>query len=224
VQARLLHGLLEQLDIRNPVLVGHSWSGSVVLAYLLAYPDSTSGGVLLAGGTHPWEGGVAWYNDLAGLPVLGDLFAWTLTYPAGRLMIDAAIEEVFDPNAVTYEYRARTGIELSLRPATFLANAEDVRRLSDFLAGQSQRCGQIERPLLLLTGREDEIVPSWNHADRLQKQVKDVERIDFVHTGHALHHVHPERVANAISRFAARQVGEGKAAPHPASKPGLAQR
>ncbi|MGD8644186.1 MAG: alpha/beta hydrolase, partial [Chromatiales bacterium] len=51
-QARFIHDLLVQLDAETPVLVGHSWSGSVVLAYLLAYPEATAGGVLLAGGSH----------------------------------------------------------------------------------------------------------------------------------------------------------------------------
>jgi pimeloyl-ACP methyl ester carboxylesterase len=92
-QARLLHGLLAQLQVEQPVLVGHSWAGAVVLAYLLAYPDEAAGGVLLAGGSHPWEGGVAWYNDLAGLPVVGDLFAYTLPLTFGRLGLGDGLAE-----------------------------------------------------------------------------------------------------------------------------------
>ena len=56
-QARLIRGLLDHLRVEKPLLVGHSWSGSVVLAYLLDYPDAALGGVLLAGGSHPWKGG-----------------------------------------------------------------------------------------------------------------------------------------------------------------------
>lgn len=200
-QAGYLHGLLRELGVESPVLVGHSWSGSVVLAYLLAYPDSAAGGILLAGGSHPWQGGVAWYNDVAGVPLLGDLFVNTVAYPMGQLLLDAAIANVFDPNPVTQGYRRQTGVELSLRPRSFDANAEDVRRLSDFLGRQSRRYAEIQQPLLLLTGAEDDIVPSWNHADRLERQVEHTERIDFEDTGHALHHVRPEQVAAAISRF-----------------------
>lgn len=203
-QARLIRELLVELGVAAPVLVGHSWSGSVVLAYLLAYPESTVGGVLLAGGTHPWEGGVAWYNDVAGVPLLGEVFVRTLTYPVGQLAMSAAIEEVFEPNPVPADYAQANAIDLSLRPATFAANAEDVSRLSDFLAVQSERYAQIRRPLLLLTGTDDDIVPPWNHADRLQRQVDGVERVDFVATGHALHHVHSQRIADLISEFVSR--------------------
>ena len=218
-QARLIHLLLRELGVDAPVLVGHSWSGSVVLAYLLAYPESAAGGVLLAGGSHSWEGGVAWYNDLAGVPVLGGLFAWTFTYPVGQFAADAAIDRVFAPNPVPRDYRDRTGIELSLRPSAFIANAEDIRLLSDFLAIQSRRYPEIQHPLLLLTGAEDDIVPSWNHADRLQRQVNQIERIDLENTGHALHHARPEQVAAAISTFVNRireEIGITQVFPEPA--------
>jgi pimeloyl-ACP methyl ester carboxylesterase len=129
-QARLLHGLLAQLQVDQPVLVGHSWAGAVVLAYLLAYPDEAAGGVMLAGVSHPWEGGVAWYNNLAGLPVAGDLFAYTLPLTFGRLRLGDGLADAFAPNAPPSGYLERTGVELTLRPRTFLANAEDIRLLT----------------------------------------------------------------------------------------------
>ncbi len=49
VQARLLREALASLDVRRPVLVGHSWSGALVLAYALDYPDDVAAVVVLAG-------------------------------------------------------------------------------------------------------------------------------------------------------------------------------
>lgn len=201
-QARLIHGLLMELGVERPLLVGHSWAGSVVLAYLLAFPDEAAGGVLLAGGSHPWEGGVAWYNDLAGLPLLGPLFARTLPLTAGRLSIEAGIASAFAPNPVPHDYRTRTGVELTLRPRTFLANAEDIRLLSPFLERQSLHYGYIRHPLLLITGDSDGVVPAWNHADRLIRQAPNAELVVLEDTGHGLHHVHGERIAALIRDFA----------------------
>jgi pimeloyl-ACP methyl ester carboxylesterase len=203
-QARLIRGLLTELGVEDPLLVGHSWSGSVVLAYLLQYPEEASGGVLLAGGSHPWKGGVAWYTDVAGIPVLGQLFARTLVFPLGNLSLDGAVRSVFFPNAVPEGYKDRTGLRLSLRPEVFLANAEDVRLLSDFLAIQSRRYTTIEHPLLLLTGDRDEVVPAWNHADRLLRQAPNAKRVTLEETGHALHHARPDRVSDLIASFARR--------------------
>ena len=203
-QARLVHKLLKQLGVEEPLLVGHSWSGSLVLAYLLDFPADAAGGVLLAGGSHAWEGGVAWYNDLATLPVVGDLFARTLVYPLGTLALDGAVARVFHPDPVPGDYQRRTGVRLSLRPEAFLANAEDISMLSDFLAMQSRRYGDIRRPLLMVTGGEDRIVPSWNHADRLSEQVAYAERVELAATGHALHHAYPKRVVELIRAFSDR--------------------
>ncbi len=217
-QARVIQALLEQLGVERPLLVGHSWSGSVVLAYLLNYPDDAAGGVLLAGGSHPWKGGVAWYHDLAGLPIIGDVFARTLAYPLGTLVLDSAVAAVFNPDPVPEHYRQQTGIRLSLRPEAFLANAQDVRLLSRFLEHQSPRYDNLRSPLLLVTGGRDRIVPSWNHADRLTKQAADVDVIRLETSGHAMHHVRPEKVVDLIEAFSAR-LRAAADPDHPRSQP-----
>jgi pimeloyl-ACP methyl ester carboxylesterase len=216
-QARLIRKLMRALGVERPLIVGHSWSGSVVLAYLLEYPEETAGGVLLAGGTHPWRGGVAWYNDLAGVPALGNLFAQTLVYPFGRLSLETAVGNVFAPNPVPEEYIEQTGVHLSLRPETFLANAEDVRMLSNYLAVQSRRYAEIRRPLLAVTGEKDNIVPAWNHAERLMRQIPQMQHVELTDTGHALHHTHPERITELIASFS-RQLAAMDAQEAPSRK------
>jgi pimeloyl-ACP methyl ester carboxylesterase len=206
VQAHLLHELMRQLDVQRPVLVGHSLAGAVVLAYLLAYPDEAQAGVLLAGGSHPWKGGVAWYNDLAGVPVLGPLFAYTMPLTLGRLKLAEGLEFAFTPNTPPPNYLRRTGVELTLRPRTFLANAEDIRQLSPFLERQSAHYAYIRRPLLLITGDADSVVPAWNHADRLVAQAPLAELVRLPGIGHGLHHVATDEVVALIDEFSRRTV------------------
>ncbi len=204
IQASYLNAALEKLGIRQPLLVGHSWSGSLVLAYLLNYPDETAGGVLLAGGSHPWKGGVALTNDLAGVPVIGELFANTLVYPVGQLVLKGAIAEVFQPESPSTAYVERTGVMLSLRPQNFLANAQDLRLLSDYLRDQSQHYAKITQPLLIVHGTEDDIVPAWNHSDRLIKIIPQAELVRLDGVGHALHHTRTERITKLIQAFSKR--------------------
>jgi len=205
-QAHIIHGLAQALGVERPMLVGHSWAGALVLAYLLAYPDEAAGAVLLAGGTHPWEGGVAWYNDLAGVPVLGSLFAYTVGGALGPLAIDGGVAEVLSPDPVPDGYRSRTGVDLSLRPRTFLANAEDVRRLSPFLAEQRAGYARIQVPLLLITGDADDLVPAWNHADRLILEAPRARQVVIPGAGHGLHHSRVDLVVGLIEDFVAETV------------------
>jgi pimeloyl-ACP methyl ester carboxylesterase len=211
-QAALIAGALKAIGVEEPVLVGHSWSGSLVLAYLMDNPQQVAGGVLLSGVSHPWEGGVAWVRRAAGVPLAGDLFARTFVYPVGRLLLDRSVAEVFAPEPVPTRYVERTGIALALRPRSFLADAEDVRGLSAYLRQQSQRYAEIDQPLLLITGDADHVVPPSNHAERLIKQVPDAELVYLENAGHAFHHTRPERVAALIGNFAERVNGRGKCA------------
>lgn len=202
-QAALVDDALAELGVDKAIWVGHSWSGTVVLAALLNHPGRAVGGVLLAGASHAWESGVSWTNYVPDLPLVGEVFSHTAVLPLGRLLLDSGVETVFAPNSVPPDYAERTGVALTLRPRTFGANAEDLVELSDFLLAQSRRYDVIRQPLLLITGSDDTIVPSWNHAERLQRQVAHAERVDIAGAGHALHHVYPQRVSALIERFAA---------------------
>ena len=70
VQAEIVHAALDDLGVRRPVLVAHSFAGTVALAYALAHPDDVGGILFLSGVSHPWPGGVGWFQDVAAVPVL----------------------------------------------------------------------------------------------------------------------------------------------------------
>jgi len=199
VQADAIHDLLTNLQVVSPVLVGHSLAGAVVMAYALQYPHDTRAVVSLAGGTHPWKSGVAWYLDLAGEPTFGSLFASTLVYPAGKLMSDAAIQHVFWPETPPPQYARETGLSLALRPDAFRASAEDVAGLSAFLETQSKSYSMLRVPVLLIHGTHDRVVPAWNHATRTMKQYPEAAVHILRGAGHGLHHTRTREIAAAIS-------------------------
>ncbi len=201
-QAEAVRNALLKLGIERAVWLGHSWAGSVVMAGLLDFPDEVTGGVLLGGAAYPWEGGVDWINHIIDSPVAGPLFKQTLLVPAGKLLMNKQISAAFVPNGPPPDYRTRTAIDLVLRPSQFTINGRDVRLLSDFLVEQSKRYQEIQQPLLMIHGESDDIVPAWNHADRLVKLLPQAELVEIPATGHAPHHVRTEEVARRIARFA----------------------
>ena len=201
-QAVAIHDALQQLGIERAVWVGHSWAGAIVMAGLLKYPNELTGGVLLGGAAYPWKGGVDWSNHIADTPIVGHLFANVALVPLGRLLMDETIATAFLPNQPPANYRKKTGIDLVLRPSQFIVNGRDVRLLSDFLKKQSKRYSMIDQPLLIIHGSEDDIVPAWNHADRLVKLLPQADFSELPATGHAPHHVRTIKVARLIADFA----------------------
>lgn len=211
-QAALVGAALDRLGIGQVVVVGHSLGGAVALALALDQPARTDGVVLLGGAAYPWTRGVAWPNHVAGVPGLGALFAHSVVVPAAGVRLEAGIAEVFEPNRVPPDYIERTAVRLAIRPDAFRASAEDVLRLSPYLAGQSRRYAELQMPMLLITGADDGVVPAWNHTDRLEQLLSQVQVVRFTGTGHAPHHVHTGKVVTLIARFAAQAAsGTGSA-------------
>ena len=199
-QAHALKQALDAVGIQRPVLVGHSLSGAIVLAYALQYPNDIRGAVLLAGATHPWKSGVAWHRHLAGLPILGEVFARTLVVPISKAVAPAAIQHVFWPEAVPDNYMRDSGMGLSVLPGPYRASAEDVRLLSDYLKTQSRRYATLETPLLLISGDLDAVVPAWNHTARLAG-LPNAKVILLKGAGHGLHHTRIADIARHLETF-----------------------
>ncbi len=202
VQARLVHDLLEKIGVRNPVMVGHSWAGSVVLAYALDYPRETGGVVMLAGASHPWRSEPSFHNRWPAVPVLGDIFLHTLAAPGFALVSSQAVARNFAPNIPPTDYAERAGLSLLVRPDNWRANAEDMRNLSAFLAVQKSRYDELHTPMAIIAGENDTSVSPGNHAKRLHKQVAGSKLIMIPDTGHSPHHAHPDIVIDAISDIA----------------------
>ena len=55
-----LRSAVETLDLRRPVIVGHSWGGSVAVNYAAKYADDTAGIVLLDGGFFDLSASMTW--------------------------------------------------------------------------------------------------------------------------------------------------------------------
>src|SRR6266496_1993431 len=72
-QAQLLHDTLTDLGITKPILVGHSWGGSLALAYALKYPDEPSALVLLAPAAYPDTETNGILRSFVKTPIIGDL-------------------------------------------------------------------------------------------------------------------------------------------------------
>src|SRR5215831_18513617 len=115
-QAALIAQALAHLGVERAVVVGHSWAGALAAALALDCPERVAGLALLAPVTHPWPGGIFWYNTLASTPVIGALFARTCALPLGSLLIKRAIDNVFEPQMPPSDYLRRAAVRLVLRP------------------------------------------------------------------------------------------------------------
>jgi len=205
-QAALIAEALNRMGVERFVLLGHSLGGAVASAFALAYPSRLAGLVLLAPVTHHWKGGLAWYNAVLSTPVIGPMFARTVAIPLALLLLDRGVASVFAPQSVPADYVRRAAVRLLLRPAEFIANAQDIAALKAFVTVQAPRYGEISAPLVILTGNADRTVPPHTHARAIAAAVPHARLITLAGVGHMPHHSDADAVVAAIGQLSARAV------------------
>jgi pimeloyl-ACP methyl ester carboxylesterase len=205
-QAALIHQALETIGVRRAILVGHSWSGALATAYALDHPQSVAGLLLLAPVTHPWETGVAWYHHVLTTPLAGPVFARTLAFPIGKLLLGPGIQNVFAPQQAPPDYAQRAGAELLLRPAELIANAQDMIGLKAFVTAQAPRYGGIEAPTVIIHGDADDTVSLDIHARAIAPMLPRGRLIVLPGVGHMVHHVAREQVLQALAELPALKI------------------
>lgn len=212
-QAALIAEALDRIGVERFVLLGHSLGGAVATALALAHPARIAGLVLLAPVTHPWKGGLAWYNAVLSTPVVGPLFARTAALPLGLLLLNGGVASVFAPQPAPADYVRRAAIRLLFRPSTFIANAQDIAVLKGFVTAQARRYREIGAPTVILTGSADTTVSPQIHARALAAAVPDARLIVLAGVGHMPHHADADAIVAAVAQLPAGSVALGSPVP-----------
>ncbi len=203
-QARILRAAAAELGVRRPVVVGHSYGGAVALAWALAAPDDTAALVILAGASHPWEGGLGLGQTLPA-SVLGRwVVVPVVTAFAGRDRVEGVLENVFDPQPIPDGYADHIGAGLSLRRGQLVRNSEQVSSLKPFLRVMAPEYPGLQLPIEILHGDADRTVGLSIHGARLAEDAPDATLTVLEGVGHMPQHAAPEAVIAAIDRAAVR--------------------
>ncbi|MBY0295600.1 MAG: alpha/beta hydrolase [Methylobacterium sp.] len=214
VQARLIGEALERLGAGPALVVGHSWGGALAASLALDAPQRVSGLVLLAPALYPWPGGTVsgyagWYRSPVGR-VLMWLAARTIAAPLGLRYLDRFAEVVFRPQTLPSDYLDGARVPLVLRPATFLANLQDLDGLHAFLERQSPRYPEIAVPTAIVAGDIDPIVRTEVHAAAMARAVPGATLTVLPGIGHMLHYTATDAVVAAVEEVAARRRVEAE--------------
>jgi pimeloyl-ACP methyl ester carboxylesterase len=197
VQAKLLHDALLKLKIDHPLLVAHSWSGSVALSYAVQFPNDLSGIVLLAGMAYDTKETAPKPSYYAvRLPIVGPTLA--LYYKAtGRKEIRKRLEEAFAPDPAPAWYVEKF-LATMFRLSELRAVASDEITLNTTLKKIRPLYGDIKVPVVIVAGDHDQTVPPDKNSYELSKAIPQSTLIVIKNAGHELQFTKPEEVLKAI--------------------------
>ena len=203
VQAQILHTALKELDVEQPILVGHSWGGALALAYALEFQDDVAGLVLLAPAAYESDDGVSFLTKLPAWPVVGDVVNWLFTPLLGAWIVREDLQKAFAPDLVPKHYLRHVLSEWT-RPRKVKWYSVDDALLNSSLPNFTPRYSDIRVPVVIVTGDSDLIVPAKENAHRLYEALPHAELVVLEKTGHQIPFTCPDAVVDAIDRVAVK--------------------
>lgn len=203
-QAAALMAAAAMLDVRNPIVVGHSYGGAVALAWGLAAPDDTAALVVLAGASHPWEGGLALTQTLPATALGRWAVVPVVTALTSERRVQGVLEDVFAPQPVPEGYADHIGTGLSLRRDQIVRNSEQVSNLKGFLKVMSPAYRTLPMPIEIVHGTADRTVGLDIHGRRLAEDAPEANLTVLEGVGHMPQHASPDEIIAAIDRAAQR--------------------
>ncbi|MBD2748371.1 alpha/beta hydrolase [Microvirga sp. BT688] len=203
-QAELIAGALRQLNVRSAVIVGHSWSGTIVPHFALDHTDVAGAIVVLAGITTPWPGGtIGWYRRL-----IESWTSWlwfrTLAVPILLVLRPWMKKKTFWPQRPPKGIVTKGFIPLAFRPRAYEVNMQDFAVMYDGVLRQSGRYKEIRLPTLVIAGDADEIVWTDLHSRCFAREVPGAELILMPGIGHMPQYADQQTVLCAIEALAER--------------------
>ncbi len=196
-QVDLLLGLMDTLGIERAVLVGNSAGGTVALMTALEHPERVAKLVLVDPGVYAGGGGApGWARFLLNLPQvrrIGPLFVRNIR-EWGLEMVATAWH---DPAKITSEVIA--GYTRPLQAENWdraLWELTLASRDSDLPA----RLGELEMPVLVITGDDDRIVPTADSV-RVAGEIRGAELVIIPACGHVPQEECPKAFLEAVETF-----------------------
>jgi pimeloyl-ACP methyl ester carboxylesterase len=200
-QATLFAKALDQLGVRNPVVLGHSWGTLVAIALGLQSDYAVSGLVLASGYYFPTFRMDFWLMSGPAVPLLGDLIRYTISPIISWATMPKLISTLFAPRDVPPEFKNEFPISLSLRPKQLRAAAEESAFLIP-VAGQLQLQYQgIRCPVRIVHGKSDRLIEP-DQSRRLHEALPHSLLHLVEDAGHMVTYADTAAIADAVAGLA----------------------
>jgi pimeloyl-ACP methyl ester carboxylesterase len=210
-QLTTIHELLAKLHVVRPIVVGHSYGGTIALGYAERYPSEVRALVLVdaaAAGLHPgsFERLQAHATQIMELPVLSQIANATF----GQLLLTASAEqgdgEAFAPQPVAPAHLRRL-LEINMTRGNLEALAGERLAAGGVVARIDHRLPAIRQPAVVIQGNADHLVKPI-YGRRLAATLPNA-RLVMVTGGHMVPYTHPASVAAAVQAVASASARAG---------------
>lgn len=205
-QLDVLDALLGQLHVSRPILVGHSYGGTIALAFAERHPAEVGGLVLVdaaAAGQH-----LGGYDEFQAhlvkalqLPVIHQIANATFAQLLTTASIKQGDDQAFHPHAIVPAHERRL-LEINSTRGNLEAFAGEQLAANSVIDGVDKHLATIAVPTVVIQGSDDQLVKPA-HGRQLAATLPNA-RLEMVSGGHMAPYTHPAAVAGAALELARR--------------------
>lgn len=202
-QIAVIAALIHKLHLGRPIIVGHSYGGTIALGFAERHPGALTGLVLVDAAATCTRSS-AFARDEAhlvpvfGLPVIEQIANatfWQLVRTVAAEQVDAL---AFDPHPVQPAQLHRA-LALNMKQANLEAWAGEMLAANGVVSSVNRRLRAIRSPAVVIQGEQDRLVePACGR--RLAATLPHA-RLVMVGGGHMAPYTHPGTVAAAVESF-----------------------
>lgn len=199
-QVTAIHALTKKLKLEKPVIAGHSYGGTLAIAYAQKYPRETKAIVPVdpgvdPNGEKPFNKIQAQFAKVMQLPVIQPIANATFGQAMLTATADPQVKKAFetDPTNPDYEEQLKAVNLKSSDLKTFADEELDFGGVVDQLAA---KYGSTRTPAWVIQGTDDQLIPT-SAVEQMARQLPNAKYIPLS-GGHMQTWVHPTQVARAI--------------------------
>ena len=212
-QAKIIAGLIDKLNLEQPLIVGHSLGGAIALMMGLEHPEKIGGLALLAPATPAGKTVPPLFRGIyVRSRFMRRVVAWTLAIPMSITNRELVLGTVFGPGAVPADFAIKGGGLLTLRPRSYIAASMDLIAAIEDLQHMPARYGGLTVPVGVLFGANDLLLDHAAHGGELVEKLPGVHFELVEDGGHMIIITAADHCADFIARMA-RRVADERAAP-----------
>ncbi|MCJ2081873.1 alpha/beta fold hydrolase [Methylobacterium sp. J-090] len=203
-QAEIIHDALQIIGVKRPLLVGHSFGGTVALCHGLRFPAETAGILALAPLCFPE---VRLEQMLFGprfTPGLGEVLAPLLAGTSDPALLPLLWRAIFLPQIMPKPFAEGFPFALASGPERMIAEGEDAVSVWPALTRAAMAYTGCAVPVRILGGTADVVVNNALHGALAALSLAGGS-FDWVPgAGHMLHHFHQDLVSSAVETLSNR--------------------
>ena len=192
---RQLKDLLDALDFKKVNLIGLSMGGPITASFISQYPHYVSKYVLIDP-TGAKQVTLSWLLEATKLPIFGELALGL--FGSGNMVKNIA-SDLFDPKLVRH-FQSQYKIQMQYKGFIHAILSTMRNNMLGSFYETYTRVGKLQKPILLLWGRNDATVP-FEDSKIILKALPHAEFHAIENCGHIPHYEKPEVVNPILLEF-----------------------